>query len=254
MLFRSARLEARPAAPGQPPVTLEGLRIRSEQRPQGGGELFTLSLAMDGDALAAGPFRLGPSGFRLELRNIDMDTYVALQERIQAVQAQGLAPEQAGARVGELVLAELPALLEHHPEFAISRLASETPMGPVRGNLRVAYTGDPDIPPGAGLALLMQLEVDSELELPRPLVRGLLTQRVRTQVATAAAQQGEELEPAELQRRTVAAVDAQLDLMAGEGWLEQDDGQYRARLRFRQGRLTINGSPAEQLMALLTHN
>jgi len=234
-------------------VAATRLRLVTHQWQQPDPALQTIGLDLASDNLTVDGLQLGPSRYAMELRNIDIQSYSTLQQQLQAVRQAGLTPEEQSQRAAFVVLAALPGLLERHPELAITHLDSDTPQGPLRASLKVAYTGDGPPPMAAPAALLLQLKARADLQLPKPMVSALMRRRIAQQVSTHARQAGETPAPEELARRTDAALQAELELVTREGWLRADERTYRTQLSFDRGRLTVNGADGGALLNLLGH-
>ncbi|OOZ41248.1 hypothetical protein BOW53_04515 [Solemya pervernicosa gill symbiont] len=237
-------------APDKPDFRLDKLRIVSNQQAES-EKLHTISVAFDADSLTVDDYQLTAPGYAIEIKHLDIDAYVELNRKITEIQAMGIEPEAAVQMMGLTLIGNLPTLLRSSPEISITRMGATTPEGRVNGNLRIAYTGDGNLHLDQPMALLMDLDGDVEFDMPKALVKKAMLQSSKQRIATAAAQQGQEIADDELEALALQGVESQLILFGQQQWIVEQGDSYRSRIEYRKGALTINGQAADILSMLM---
>ncbi|ANJ67849.1 hypothetical protein A9404_11080 [Halothiobacillus diazotrophicus] len=150
--------------------------------------------------------------------------------QIQKAKARGdLDSKQLSDDVRETLMSEMPALLDKGPIFTMNPIRFTVPSGPVDFHLSV------ELPPGHGadgaknpMLLISLLKVNGDFSAPESLMMDMM------------AEQGK----AENGRKN-------LDALVQQGYVTQANGMLSTKFAFTDGKLTVNGQPADQMAGML---
>ncbi len=246
-----ARL-AVPEGAVEQPLELAGLALRVGLWPK--GELMSLDLDTELEALALGAANFGPARARLYGDNLDPLALGALWGAILAGLEPAKMPEKAVRQRGGKLALLAPELLRSDPVIGLEGLQLKTPSGSLEASLRLQARGLRW--PIEGSQALRGLEGVAELRLPEPLARALVEARTRERLLAARARRaaaGEKqptLDPQTFERQLAGVVDLQLKALVNQGLLEPQGGRLEARLRLDNGLLRVNGKDLPLGLAL----
>lgn len=153
-------------------------------------------------------------------------------EQIQAAKAQGpLDSEQLGKELGQTMIGEMPALLDRGPIFTMNPVSFTVPAGTVTLHLSA------ELPPGHGeegsknpLMLISLLKVQGDYSAPESLMMDMMAEQ-----GPAKAENGQK----------------NLDALVQQGYVTRENGILSTKFAFIDGKLTINGQPADQMAGML---
>ncbi len=233
-------------------LELAGLALRVGLQPN--GELMSLELDTELEALALGSADYGPARARLYGDNLAPPVLAALWPVLSKGLAQGTMPQPAfGERRGALApLAQ--ELLRSDPVIQLEGLQLMTPDGSVEANLRLRARGLRR--PIDAAQALRGLEGAAELRLPEPLARALVEARTRERLLAARARRvpagGAQpaFDPETFERQLAGVVDLQFKALLNQGLLEPQGQRLEARLRLDNGVLRVNGKDLPLGLAL----
>ena len=224
-------------------LELAGLALRVGLQPN--GELMSLELDTELEALALGSADYGPARARLYGDNLAPPALAALWPVLSTGLVQG-AMSQPAVRERRRVLALLAQeLLRSDPVIGLEGLQLMTPDGSVEASLRLRARGL-RWPIDAAQAL-RGLQGVAELRLPEPLARALVEARTRESLLAARARRapaGEAqpaFDPETFERQLAGVVDLQFKALLNQGLLEPQGERLEARLRLDNGLLRVNG-------------
>ncbi|MBD3619161.1 MAG: DUF945 family protein [Chromatiales bacterium] len=234
-------------------TVVEDLRLRARAGERGDRLDTEMAVSFEKAESVAGT--AGPGRLILQLNNLHAPSVAALakaQEDLLSDLDPLADPQAQAALLMGPMMEILPAMLSQ-AELRIPTLYLATADGAMKGKARV---GLPVIDPeyaAVPMALLAELELEADLAIDEPMMRKALEGALRTRLA--GARQGELAEGGSLLREEIdedAAMqtEAQLGVLASQGYLSLADGVYRTRLTLEQGSLLMNGRPLNP-MALM---
>lgn len=164
---------------------------------------------------------------KIKMSHLDAQALMRLQNQLEEVSntASGNTQEQQ-QRVMGAVMMELPQLLDHGLRIDVDPFRADMAQGPVIMHLSA------ELPPHAmkgqasPLALINKLDIKGDLSVPVALL--------------ADAQPHAPGQPTAMQK---------LDPLVQKGYVTQKNGQITSTVTFSGGHLTINGVPADNLLA-----
>lgn len=152
-------------------------------------------------------------------------------EKIQAAKKKGpLDSEQLKSELSQTLISEMPALINQGPIFTINPISFTVPAG------SVAFHLSAELPPGHGeegsknpMMLLSLLKVKGDYSAPESLMMAMM------------AEQGK----AESGKKN-------LDALVQQGYVTRTNGILSTKFDFMDGKLTVNGQPANQMAGMLS--
>ncbi|WP_407275722.1 DUF945 family protein [Halothiobacillus sp. DCM-1] len=193
------------------------------------GEVFNASVGIDIKTLDVADLPPAAKGMRdlklhYQLDGLDAKALEAITQQLREAQKSGGDPEQIKQVATMALMTHLPDLLNHGVSFQLNPIGFDTDAGPVAFNLQI------NLPSGQGQALLSNpmgllntLTVKGDYRAPQALMNAML----------------DESDP---------SAENQLSLLIQEGYLNANQGVLSTQFAFEQGKLTINGKPADDLL------
>jgi uncharacterized protein YdgA (DUF945 family) len=238
------------SSPTEPGAHITGFKIAVDSDQNGslvsGGETFSFEKAEIAQQLTIGPGELA-----LEVRNLDAKTMATLNDRLYEAQKNGATPDQAGAAFALAMMELGPELLKSSPEFELRKLNLTTEMGDITSSLLVSFDGKGDFNLQDLSTLIPKLTIEAKASVPAVLLQMASQTQVRAQVAAMMEQQDEPLDPEELEMQIQQATQQQLAQLEQMNFIVPKDNLYTSHLLFKEGQLTLNGQPANQLLGAL---
>jgi uncharacterized protein YdgA (DUF945 family) len=196
---------------------------------------LTAKVEMRAERVAAAELVLDEPAFSWALRGIDAAAYATLQKHLATAARQAGSPEETEQMVNAVLLQLLPSFLARSPEIELIRLGAKTAEGTTELKGRVSYTGKGDL---AAFAVETDLEAEWTLRVPEALI-------ARLAIATEPPGEGGAADTQAV-RESVAA---QTQMLVDTGLLRREDGALVSHLELKDGKLTLNGQPADGLFA-----
>jgi len=196
---------------------------------------LTAKVEARAERVAAADLVLEEPAFAWALRGIDAAAYGTLQKHLATAAREAQSPEETEQVVTAVLLQLLPSFLARSPEIELVRLGAKTQEGTTELKGHVRYTGKGDL---AAFAVETDLEAEASLRVPEALIERLAS-------ASGAAGEGG---TAELEAIRASAA-AQTQMLVDAGLLLREDGVLVSRLELKDGKLTLNGQPADGLFA-----
>lgn len=196
---------------------------------------LTAKVEMRAERVAAADLVLEEPAFAWAVRGIDAAAYGTLQNHLATAAREAKSPEETEQVITAVLLQLLPSFLARSPEIELVRLGAKTPEGTTELKGRVRYAGKGDL---AAFAVETDLEAAFSLRVPEALI-------ARLALATETAGEGGPADPQAI-RESVAA---QTQMLVETGLLVREDGALVSRLELKDGKLTLNGQPADGLFA-----
>ncbi len=170
--------------------------------------------------------------FKYGVSRIDANAFEEIIKQIQQAQKQGADdPEQMKQVLGMTVMGQLPALINAGPKFEIDPISFKLADG------TVALHFAAELPPGHGsdgmsnpTSLLNLLDMKGDFSVPEAVYQA------------AQAEAGSDRQ---------AMNEQQLQQMVQKGYVTQSNGMLSTNFAFKEGQLTINGQPANDLLGVM---
>ena len=170
--------------------------------------------------------------FKYGVSRVDAPAFEEIIKQIQQAQKQGANdPDQMKQVMGMTVMSHLPALLDAGPKFEIDPISFKLPDG------TVALHFSAELPPGHGsdgmsnpTSLLDLLDMKGDFSVPEAVYQAV---------------------QAEAGPDRQAVNQQQLEQMIQKGYVTQIGGMLSTNFAFKDGQLTINGQPANDLMGVM---
>jgi uncharacterized protein YdgA (DUF945 family) len=196
---------------------------------------LTAKAEMRAERVAVAELVLDEPAISWALRGIDAVAYNTLQKHLAAAARPTGSSEQTEQVLDAVLLQLLPSFLARSPEIELIRLGAKTAEGTTELKGRVRYTGKGDL---AAFAVETDLEAEWTLRVPEALI-------ARLAIATEPPGEGGTADTKAV-RESVAA---QTQMLVDTGLLRREDGALVSRLELKDGKLTLNGQPADGLFA-----
>lgn len=170
---------------------------------------------------------------RYALSGLDAPAAEQIIQQLRKAQAQQLSdPDQVQQLLAPVMMAQLPALLDRGPKLELSPVSVTLPDGTATLHLTLA------LPPGHGkesmanpMLLMTLATAQGDLSLPETLVDAIAGSPLAAAAGGGAHQQ--------------------IDAVVQQGYATRTNGMLASSFSFKDGKLTINGKPADALQALL---
>lgn len=213
-------------------VNLDGVAVRFNSKRE--GDDASMEVAYGVKHVQAPGAKVDDAEMVIRLSKVSVEALRSLQKQMESVQkrSSGNAKEDQQRILGVLMM-QLPALVDHGMKVDFDPIKAKVKQGPVLMHLSF------DLPPnamsgalGAGggqavMAIVQKLTVKGDITLPKALL---------------AAQANKPGQPPLEQR---------LAPLEQKGYITDKDGTIHSTLHFENGHLTINGVPADDLLAAM---
>lgn len=151
-------------------------------------------------------------------------------EQIQQAKEKGpLDSEQLKEELSQTLIGEMPALIDHGPIFTMSPVTFTVPAGTVEFHLSA------ELPPGHGeegsknpMMLVSLLKVKGDYSAPESLMLDVMAEQGKAETGQ-----------------------KNLDALVQQGYVTRDKGILSTKFAFMDGKLTVNGQPADQMAGML---
>lgn len=196
---------------------------------------LTATVEMRAERVATAELVLEEPAFSWAVRGIDAAAYGTLQKHLAAAAGRAESPEETEQVLNAVLLQLLPSILARSPEIELVRLGAKTAEGATELKGRVRYTGKGDL---AAFAVETDLEAEWTLRVPEALV-------LRLAMTADAADDAGTPDPEAIRE----SLTAQTQMLVDTGLLRREDGALVSHLELKDGKLTLNGQPADGLFA-----
>ena len=193
----------------------------------------------------------------IELSSLDAGVLQSLQRRYEQMTKTELADP---ALLRQLWLQEaqqvLPTLLAQGPAIHISKAEVTTDTGAISARLRLAIRNGAPTPeltafPAGLAALLPYIEIEFDITLPESMIVQQAQKAVREKIVEQLQETEQTMPPEVLSQQTKRAAEQMLTQFEIQKILRHVNGSFRVLLRYRKGRLYLNGLPADHLLNML---
>lgn len=194
---------------------------------------------------------------QFEFNNLDAVVLQSLRRRYETLAVSGPAGEAAlwpwwRAEMQQV----LPALLPRAPALHINRAEVTTVDGQVSARLKLASDRAPSdirrIDMRSGVAALLPfLRLELDLRLPAKTIERQARSVAREKIVAQLVEQAQTVTASELARQTRRAAEQMLVQFEIQNIIQRQPGYYTTKLRFKNGRLLLNGVPADNFLNML---
>ena len=228
-----------PAMEGKP-LTL-GTLVYDVDMPRE-GDFVDMSARMSAEVVQAGDADFGPVHYDISLKHLHARTVATLYRTMLALYSDPAFT--AGDGDPQAALAPLAgpamALLAHDPEISLDRLSFKTADGEAHLEAKAKMPGLSEEELGNPMIMMTKLVASGEAVIPEALVRTLMIQQTRANMAR--------FDPeVELSDEHVAMLETQLgqelEGLESMGYVTRESGVLRSSFSFENGRLLVNGQP-----------
>jgi len=198
---------------------------------------------------------------RVELNNLDAVALQSLQQHHESLlHTQAERGTVDSTQVQRFLIQGLqkvlPDLLRQSPELHISRAEVVTADGLVSAQLRIAVDSDASALSFVEMqtnptVLLPYLQVEIDLKLPATIIEQQARTVVREKIVAQLQESEQTMTPQELSQQTRRAAEQMLNQFEIQNILRRQQGHYTAELFYDDGRIFLNGVPADNLLNML---
>ncbi|HUN00327.1 MAG: YdgA family protein [Halothiobacillaceae bacterium] len=211
---------------------LQGFSLSMNSKRTGDDYALTMGFDLDKADLPDMPIAMRDMShfhYRFSLSRLDAPAIEKLYLQMQQAQQQGVTDTtQLAQAMTATMISELPALLNRGPKFEVNPVRITLPAGDVVLNFSA------ELPPGHGAeglsnptGLLDLLSMKGDFTVPRAALIAALNESGQ------------------------AADDAQLDTLIQQGYVSFDNGLLKTKFVYKDGHLSINDKPSDNLLGIL---
>ena len=163
--------------------------------------------------------------YHVSLSRLDAPAMEKIYRQVEQMKTTGSIDE---AQLTQVVMGELPALLNRGPKFEFKPISFEAPAG------KTVLNFSAELPAGQGAQMMSNpllaldlLSMQGDLVMPK------------ATLTAAMAESGQ------------SADESQIDALVSEGYVSDDKGLLKTKFAFQKGHLTINDKPSDDLLHVL---
>lgn len=222
------------------------IELKGNSTESGGNLNSTHSLGFR--ELEAGGKKYGPGGYELAIRNIDMESWIKIQELLKKNQNAPQTEEQKQVFMAELMQI-VPGLIKKSPEIEITRLNIVTSEGSIDGHLKISVDGtgmdDPQIASNP-LFLVTAIKADAGLSVTKPLLETIITDYKKEEIADDFREADDEIPPPdEIDGMAKEEMQDEIKGLLDQGVITESDSGYEMKASYEMGQITLNGQPLD---------
>jgi len=201
------------------------------------------------------PFNNG--AFHYSFNNIDVVALQIIQQQLSNfAQSERADTALLPHELLQMVQSLLPDLLAHSLVIDISKIELTTISGMMSGRLKLGIEKGADIPatfvlPNDLKRLLPLAKIEIEIKLPASIIEQQAGKAVRAKIIEQLMESEQTMTPEVLAEETSRAVDQMLGQLEIQNIIRREAGYVRARLRYENSQLSLNGVPADNFLRLL---
>ncbi len=178
--------------------------------------------------------------FESEFRNVSIDAFTNLQNKMKVIAEKDLPQEEASMQVVMAMTEILPDFLSKSPEYIIKRIAVSSDKGDISGNASVKYVGNGDY---TVFNPFRDITCDAMLSMPKEFVREIAMTITRKQISTHLNASGTEMAEEDLELLCQQAVDKNLEGLQQNKIIVNDGDNFTTRFALRDTGMTVNDQP-----------
>ena len=198
--------------------------------------------------LDAGGSKYGPGGYELAIRNIDMASWVQIQELLKKNQNASQTEEERALFMSELMKI-VPGLIKKSPEIELTKLSIKTSAGSLDGHLKISVDGsNMDNPELASnpLFLVTAIKANAKLSVTKPLLETVITDYKREEIAEDFRKADDEIPPdVEIAEMAKEEMGDEIKGLMDQGIITESGENYELNASYEMGQVTLNGQPLD---------
>ena len=225
-------------------LELNGILLTADSSIQ--GEVLDLTGAVEAQRVRFAPYDIARLKLHLHLARLDADALDVLARQSADTALLHLPPEAHHEALAALFEQQLPHLLARGPYLEIERFGGFlSDAGEFALSARIGHA------PATRLDLFNRLGVVIDAHVPRPFMRALLAEHHHDDAAAQARARGVELDTEEFAALLERSVERHVAELEGMNLIVENEHQWNSEVRFENGRLHLNGVPADEWLFLL---
>ncbi|MCG8429473.1 MAG: YdgA family protein [Chromatiales bacterium] len=187
----------------------------------------------------------GPAEMQITVDNLPTSVLLEIQKGMEEIQANQSSIEQQQMAMMTMLFSSGPEFIASDPKLSINKLYLKTPEGEVKGDFSLQSVGLEWKDISNPAVIMERLQGAAQLTVPRAYLDKILLERMtnelRTQELLALEQGAEPQDQASIEEQAKMLANMQIDMMLGQGFLQQQDGMISASAKLDGGQLTVNG-------------
>ncbi|MCG8429472.1 MAG: YdgA family protein [Chromatiales bacterium] len=209
------------------------------------GEQVKAGVGYNFQQLDFGGQQLGPGELQITIDNLPASELLKMQQGMEEIRANPSVFEQQEMMMA-LLLSSGPEFLASDPKLSIDKLHLKTPEGEVNGDFSLQSVGLAWNDVSNPAAIVERLQGAAKFSLPRAyldkILLNMMTDQLRMQELITMEQGGEAQDPAAIEEQAKMMANMQIEMMVGQGFLQQTDGLISSTAKLDGGKLTVNGN------------
>ncbi len=198
--------------------------------------------------LRAGGSTYGPGGYELAIRNIDMASWIQIQELLKKNQNASQSEEERAVFMTELMKI-VPGLIKKSPEIELTKLSIKTNEGSLDGRLKISVDGsNMDNPELASnpLFLVTAIKADAKLAVTKRLLETVINDYKREEITEDFRKADDEIPPdEEIAGMAKEETGDEIKGLMDQGIITETDDNYELSASYEMGQITLNGQPLD---------
>jgi uncharacterized protein YdgA (DUF945 family) len=198
--------------------------------------------------LDAGGGKYGPGGYELAIRNIDMESWIKIQELLKKDRNAPRTEEQRQIFMTELMNI-VPGLIRKSPEIELTKLNIKTAEGSLDGHLKISVDGtgmdNPDLASNP-LFLVTAIKADARVAVTKSLLETIITDYKKEEIADDFREADDEVPPPdEIAGMAKEEMGDEIKGLMDQGIITESADNYEINASYEVGQITLNGHPLD---------
>jgi uncharacterized protein YdgA (DUF945 family) len=198
--------------------------------------------------LDAGGGKYGPGGYELAIRNIDMESWIKIQELLKNNQKAPQTEEQRQVFMTELMKI-VPGLIKKSPEIELTKLSIKTSEGSLDGHLKISVDGagldNPELASNP-LFLIAAIKADAKVAVTKSLLETIITDYKKEEIADDFRKADDEIPPPdEIAGMAKEEMGDEIKGLMDQGIITESTDNYELNAAYEMGQITLNGQPLD---------
>jgi uncharacterized protein YdgA (DUF945 family) len=225
---------------------LTGIKMTGESTEDRGNLNSKYSLGFD--ELLVGNDKYGPGVFELAVRNVDMVSWMKIQEVLKKNQ-NAPQTEEARQKFMAEIMKIVPDLIKKSPEIEITKLSLETSNGNLDGHLKITVDGsdleNPDLAANP-LFLLTAIKAKARVTVAKALLENILTDYKTEEITDDFKKANDEIPPDQeiLGMAKEEAAD-EIKGLKDQNVITESGDNYELKAGYEMGQILLNGKPID---------
>ncbi|MEW6143804.1 MAG: YdgA family protein [Thermodesulfobacteriota bacterium] len=198
--------------------------------------------------LDAGGGKYGPGGYELAIRNIDMESWIKIQELLKNNQKAPQTEEQRQIFMTELMKI-VPGLIKKSPEIELTKLNIMTADGSIDGHLKISVDGtgmdNPELASNP-LFLIAAIKADARVAVTKSLLETIITDYKKEEITDDFRKADDEVPPPdEIAGMAKEEMGDEIKGLMDQGIITESADNYEINASYDMGQVTLNGQPLD---------